>query len=356
MNIRRYSNMTILFFLAVLIVFSIQGAFYGAERAQFFFNSLPMVIFWSVLLAFFVIGFFIYLSLRKRLGLLLIHAGCVLVLIGGMYGSEKAHQLSGRLFQKETLTKGSMSLQEGQSSSHVAIEQAEQTRHLPFTIRLEEAFIEYYDEPFIRLSFSGQTYIDLPLEVGKLIEISERGTVQVVRAYRNFKMKQVDGSMIPYDATEPGYNPAYELMFIHKDGTTESFFVFEQFPMHSMPDRSYHAEYIAPRMTKDYKSHLQVIENGKVIKEKMIEVNKPLYYGGYHFYQNTFGYTNSGPVSGILVSSARGVWVVFLGYAMIFFGLIIQLWPKLLRKNRYPERSEEVAMNHAEAHSTGEVK
>lgn len=355
MKIRRYSNIAVLFFLAALVVCSIQGAFHGAKRAQIFFNSLPMGIFWSVLLIFFVAGFFIYVSLRKRIGLLLIHAGCILVLVGGMYGSEKAHQLSGRFSKKDVFIKGSMLLQEGQSSSHVSIEQTEATCHLPFTIRLEEAFIEYYDAPFIRLSFSGQTYIDLPLEVGKVIEISERGTVQVVRAYQNFKMKQVDGSMTPYDATEPGYNPAYELMFTHKDGTTESFFVFEQFPMHPMPDRSYHAEYMAPRMVKDYKSLLQVLDDGKLIKEKMIEVNKPLYYRGYHFYQNTFGYTNSGPLSGILVVSARGVWVVFVGYAIIFIGLIKQLWPKLLLKLPDTEQSEEVA-NHTKTNSTGEIR
>jgi cytochrome c biogenesis protein ResB len=99
--------------------------------------------------------------------------------------------------------------------------------------------------------------------------------------------------------------------------------------MHAMGERSFHAEYIKPRMVKDYKSVLQVTEEGRLMKEATIEVNKPLYYSGYHFYQNTFAFDNSGPVSGIQVVSARGVWLVFIGYALILIGIVMQFGSKL---------------------------
>ncbi|RMG06113.1 MAG: cytochrome c biogenesis protein ResB, partial [Nitrospirae bacterium] len=42
-------------------------------------------------------------------------------------------------------------------------------------------------------------------------------------------------------------------------------------------------------MPKDYKSWLTVIDNGKEVVKKMIEVNEPLRYKGYTFYQSSYG-------------------------------------------------------------------
>lgn len=323
----------IFLFLTALTVFSVYGAFVGAGRAQTFFNSIPMVVFWLALLVFLVTGFFVFASLSRRLELMLIHAGCVLVLAGGMVGSAKGHALMNWLFQRHSFTRGNILLHQGQSSNQVILETGSGVAELPFAVRLKEAFIEYYGKPVIRFSFGDGGSFDIPAEVGKGIEFSDgRGSVQVVEAYRNFKMKHVDGRMTPYESTEPGSNPAYELRFTPDGKPPEAFFVFERFGMHAMSGRSYHAEYVAPYRVKDYKSTLQVIDQGELIRETTIEVNKPLYYGGYHFYQSTFAYDSSGPVSGISVSSARGVWVVFCGYGMIFIGLVLQFWPKILKR------------------------
>ncbi len=42
-------------------------------------------------------------------------------------------------------------------------------------------------------------------------------------------------------------------------------------------------------MPKDYKSWLTVIDNGREVVKKMIEVNEPLRYKGYTFYQSSYG-------------------------------------------------------------------
>ncbi len=263
---------------------------------------------------------------------MMIHAGCVLVLAGGMIGSQRGHALLGRLFQKDSFVRGTMSLHQGQSSNRVVLDTDTGVGELPFTIGLKEAFIEYYDRPVIRFYFGDGGHFDIPAEVGEVIELPDgQGTIQVTGAYRNCKMKQVDGRMMPYESTEPGSNPAYELVLVPDGKPQETFFVFERLGMHAMPGRNYRAEYAAPRMVKDYKSTLLVIDKGEVVREMTIEVNKPLYYGGYHFYQSTFAYDASGPVSGILVSSARGVWAVFIGYAVIFIGLVFRFWPKILK-------------------------
>ena len=122
MKIRQYVSLMILLLLAIFTVLSIYGAFLGAQRAKVFFNSVPMTGFWCFLFLLFVTGFFVYPSLRRRFALMAIHAGCVLVLAGGMVGSAKGHILLDRLLRMHSLTRGSMLLHQGQSSNQVALE------------------------------------------------------------------------------------------------------------------------------------------------------------------------------------------------------------------------------------------
>ena len=253
------------------------------------------------------------------------------MLAGGMYGSEKGHVLMNRFFQKQLFTRGAITLHEGQISDQVILGVETDTDDLPFSICLKEAYIEYYDEPKIVFYLRDEKYYSIPVKVGEVFALpDDQGTIGINAAYRNFKMKEQNGRMKPYDSPEAGFNPAYELTYTPKDQPSQPFFVFERFGMHAMPGQTFKAEFAAPRMIRDYKSTLQVVENENVVKEMTIEVNKPLYYGGYHFYQNTFGYDHLGPVSGIMVTSARGVWMVFAGYGLIFFGLILHFGSKLL--------------------------
>lgn len=207
--------------LAILADFSMLGAFAGAERARLFFNSMPLVIFWCVLLLLFLAGFVVFPSLRKRKMLLLIHAGLVLVLAGGMYGSALSHSLLNRFTGASQVTRAFMFLREGHTSN-VAFLENEQPVELPFAVCLKDASVEYYDQ--------------------------------------------------------------------------------------------------SP-MVKDYRSVLEIFDNGTAVRTAEIEVNKPLYYKGYHLYQNTFAFEGTSPVSGLMVVSARGVRLVFAGYAMILLGL-----------------------------------
>lgn len=47
--------------------------------------------------------------------------------------------------------------------------------------------------------------------------------------------------------------------------------------------------YEGTQQPKDYKSHIQIIDDGKMVSEKMIEVNDPLAYGGFMIYQASYG-------------------------------------------------------------------
>jgi len=207
--------------LALLADFSVLGAFAGTDRAKLFFNSIPLAVFWGVLLLLLAFGFYVFPSLRRRRMLLLIHAGLVLVLAGGLYGSALSHTLLNRWTGGIKVPRAWMSLRQGHTSN-VAFLENKHPVELPFAVYLKEASVEYYD-----------------------------------------------GSA----------------------------------------------------MVKDYVSVLEIIDRGTTVKSAPIEVNKPLYYRGYHIYQDTFGFDGSAPVSGLMVVSARGLWLVFAGYAMIFIGV-----------------------------------
>jgi len=118
-----------LFLILVLFVFSVAGAFVGAQRAQRFFNSLPLSFFWILLAAVLVGGFAIFPRLVRVRTLLLVHAGCVLILLGGMAGSEAGHKLQKALFGIDKIKSGQMVIYEGYSENRLVVATGEQTEN-----------------------------------------------------------------------------------------------------------------------------------------------------------------------------------------------------------------------------------
>ncbi len=226
--------------LSQLTVLSVIGAFAGAERSKLFFNSPQMAVFWGLLFLLLLGGFFFWPVLRRQKMLLLIHTGIVLILAGGILGSERAHAFFNRRSTTPRLVRALMPLREGQTSKTVFPEGGHPIE-LPFEVRLAKAAVEYY-------------------------------------------------------------------------------------PSSPMP--------------KDYFSDLEIIKDGAIVKTAHIEVNTPLYYEGYHFYQNTFTVEDSVPVSGLLVVSSRGVGTVFTGYALAAAGLFGHFLPVVFRKKSSREVPE----------------
>ena len=213
--------------IAFLAVMSVNGAFLGAERAKMFFNSLPMAVFWCVLLIIMAASLFLYPRLRNQPALFLIHLGCCFVLAGGVWGSDWC---VGR-FGQVLLSKGYMLLQEGHASQMLFNEAMNGHEKLPFSVRLVKTWLTFYEDA----------------------------------------------------------DPAL-------DG-----------------------------MIKDYYSTVQILKDDTVVAEATIEMNKPLYYGGYHFY-----YTDpKGSFDALMVTSDRGRRLVFIGYAMIFAALAWYCWGRV---------------------------
>ncbi len=170
---------------------------------------------------------------------MLIHIGCILALVGAMLGSDAGHRFQQKLPGTNKIHKGRMLLYQGQESNEVETEKDGEIKELPFSIRLKEFRVDYYE-----------------------------------------------------------------------------------------PQRA---------VVRDYISSLAVIKNGKTVAEKNVEVNHPLHYGGYYFYQHSYD-AQEGQYSVLMVVSDTGLGFVYAGYVMLCVGVIWQFWLRdIFRKKGVPD-------------------
>lgn len=226
----------ILMWLALLLILaliglSIYGAFIGAEHAAELFNSVPLQMFWFLLTVTFIAATILFPSLIKRPSLLLIHLGCIGILVGSICASETGHRMQQQLFGKYKMRSGRMLIYEGHKINKVMMSDYEGVFELPFELGLDDFRIEYYDSP----GNSG------------------------------------------------------------------------------------------PLMPKDFFSDLSVIKDGKVVLKKTIEVNHPLHYGGYCFYQYSYDDV-AGKYTVLNVVSDNGLFILFGGFILLAAGLFGRCW------------------------------
>ncbi len=321
---RRAVMWTGLALIILLILLSIYGAFVGADRARSFFNSLPLAFFWVILTLLFIVAFAVSRRLVRTPGLLLIHLGCVLVLAGSIWGSDAGHKLQKKLFGIDKIPTGRMVIFEGQSNSYVRLGSGKQTRELPFSIKLKDFRMEYYKPGYLHIQAQQGRSWTIPVEIGTEVLLGpEFGSVTVQRAFENFKIKIGPDRTIPYDDPGTGSNPALQVQIKHPDDTVTTRFVFVRFPSHRHPRDKFLLHY--RRTVSDYISDLQVIENNKIVAEKSIQVNHPLHFGSYHFYQHSYD-TKGGRYTVLMVVSDTGLALVYAGFLLLIIGVFWHLW------------------------------
>lgn len=72
---------------------------------------------------------------------------------------------------------------------------------------------------------------------------------------------------------------------------------------------------------KAFKSYVSILQNGEVVQKGIIEVNKPLTYGGYTFYQSTYD-DEAHMWTGLEVVSDPGVPLVYAGFVLLSIGMV----------------------------------
>jgi cytochrome c biogenesis protein ResB len=212
--------------LVVLSTFLfVYGAFLGSYEAKSFFNSPVLSAYWLVLMALLTAGFATFRRLIRAPGLLLIHAGCILILAGALQGSNAGLKIHNRLFGTDKIQTGGMVIFEGDVENRILLESSGLIKELPFYIKLKDFRIEYYK----------------------------------------------------------------------------------------------------PESVRDYISDVQVVKDGNVVAEKTIEVNHPLHFGGYHFYQSSYD-ADAHRYTVLSVVSDTGLGLVYVGYMMLVTGVFWHFW------------------------------
>jgi hypothetical protein len=308
----------------LLTVLSIYGAFIGADRAQAFFNSLPLVVYWFTAVALLAAGIASFRRLLRVPSLLLMHAGCIVVLLGAMWGSEPGHALQKQLFGIDKIPQARMGMYEQMQENRVQVEDSNSIRDLPFFIRLNDFRLEYY-EPGHLLVYSrdGRNW-RLPAVAGQTLSLGEDlGTVAIRRVFRNFKMDIEGDKPVAYDPPG-GSNPALEVAVERPGAASGRRYVFEQRFAHTDSNDPIILDYC--RDVKDYVSELEVIDSNQVVTAKNVEVNHPLHYGGYHFCQHKWGRDQFGEYTVLLVVSDSGLNVVYGGFTLLIAGVFWHFW------------------------------
>jgi hypothetical protein len=325
MNIfRRIVLWAALSLILLLILLSIYGAFLGAERAKDFFNTLPLAVYWIALTALLIVGTIIFRRLVHVPALLLIHAGCILILAGSIWGSQAGHKLQKRLFGIDKIPTGRMVIYEGEQENRVVLNDANQVAELPFYVRLGDFRTEYYQPDYLLIQTRQGKLRKIPVQIGKEIPLGEDlDTVKIVRGFESFKIRVENGKSVPYDDANSPPNPALQVEIKSPDGQAVTRYVFERFPSHVHREDNLYLRY--QRIISDYISDLQIIKNSEVVAKKSIEVNHPLHFGGYHFYQHSYD-ADAGQYTVLMVVSDTGLNLVYAGYAMLCAGAFWHFW------------------------------
>jgi len=309
----------------LLTLLSIYGAFLGADRAQAFFNSLPLAVYWFALAGLLIVGLAVFRRLLQIPSLLLTHLGCILILLGGMWGSKAGHVMQKQLFGIDKVVRGQLRLKIGDQTpmSRVVVEDSNSVRELPFAVRLKDFRLEYYEPGEIIIKTPAGQIRRFPAKPGAQISLGELGNVTVQQSFGNFKLRVEDGKQVPYDAPG-GSNPAVQVLVERPDGTAMAGYIFENFapvfPAAVGFDPTYR------RTIKDYISEVEVVADGKMVAAKAVEVNHPLHHDGYHLYQHALDEDAAGQYTILQVVSDSGLNVVYGGYVMLIAGVFWHFW------------------------------
>jgi|TARA_Y100000031_G_scaffold150211_1_gene189202 hypothetical protein len=260
-TLHRFEMWAALVMIILLAGLSVIGAFWGTQRATEFFNSFPLSIFWLALTGLLLVGLVTTRSLKDRPGLLLIHLGCVFILVGAMWSSTAGHRVQKKLFGIDKVPFGIMIIYEGAAENRIVVEDGGVAAELPFRILLRDFRIEYYGD-----DSSGPA----KMNGGKPGEIAD----------------------------DTGREP---------DSVS---------------------------IIRDYFSDLMLFEEEKLVAQQVVEVNHPLHYGGYHFYQESYDHENE-QYTILSVASDSGLNLVYTGYLMLSLGVVWLFWlrPILKRQN-----------------------
>lgn len=331
---------------------SIFGAFLGAELGKSLFNSWPLAVFWFALAVTFAAGFIAFAKLRRFPGLLGMHLGMLLVILGFMANSEAGHRFAARWRGGVAKTTWSyLRLEEGQTSSTLRDQTLRrEVGSLPFEVRLDRFEIEHYplpaDPPPLLYGvlapepgtphFSWKT-VSLPWKPGRPAKL---GDTPVTFRVLEFNHAAEDAPLsVTVELSAAGKTHRHELVCPPGEPFTRVA-LHPMFPglagMHG--SASLLLARPAPPV-RTYRSRIAITRDGREEAAEVL-VNRPVHVAGYHLYQQSWG-SEPEIYTVLLVVSDSGVWFVYAGFILLGIGSVWQFWVRPLLRN--PAEEEAVA-------------
>lgn len=239
---------------------------------------------------------------------LLIHAGLVLVILGGF---------ATRFLRFEA----QLPLRAGAESDRVYAGNA--VYQLPFSVKLESFRLDYYGEPYGVLTVMGEGGgRDFPVTEGSEISLPEHGarikTLKLARDFGLTEKKEVR------DKSPYWHNPAAQLE-ISLEGKKKKLWFFANFPGMHRSELPFHLFYrLENAHIKNFTSAVLVRPAGAEAFSAEISVNKPLRTLGYTIYQSSYDPAEASYTL-LTVTRDRGLWAVYAGFAALLCGIFLWL-------------------------------
>ncbi|MFQ5686039.1 MAG: cytochrome c biogenesis protein ResB [Candidatus Scalindua sp.] len=199
-------------------------------------------------------------------------------------------------------------------------------------------------------------------EIGKSYDIDETG--QQLRIVKYFPSYSTKSEVVRKSDNHQNRNHASgdhvgtPAIFLEIEGPRGkvAYWMLANNPAKWYPDKNFALLYEQTGMVvKDYKSILRVVDSGKNVMTKTIEVNDPMKYKGYVFYQSSYD-PEGGKYTGLQVTRNPGLVVVYSGFILLCVGVVFIFYvkPFLRRKLKKGQKVEdyysddEIAAEHIE--------
>ncbi len=319
-----------------LFCMSIYGAFIGPYEAAVFFNSIPVIAYWCTLLIVLFAAFARSRKVTRSIDLPLIYLACIIILFGLFSGSVRGHNLINRLLGRDKFRSAEITIGVGQNQNEVLIRKDNpppqlptfHTQQLPFAIRLRNFRIEFYKSGRLLVWTPEKQKWQLAAWPGYEYPLDPNtGSIKILNVYKNLRTKYESGKTLAYDSNEPGSNPAVWIRYNPVKGPPVRKFIFSKFPNPVFETDDIYVDYIPD--IKDIYSDILIIKDDEIVAKETIEVNKPLHFGGYHFYQYDYDAINQKFTSLAMVSDT-GLYIVYCGFILLCIGIFWRLWFKEL--------------------------
>ncbi|GEM_PF-2439025 len=209
-------------------------------------------------------------------------------------------------------------------------------RPLGFTLRLEDFRIERYEDTVKQL-----VVFERPDGTRLKADADQEGLLDLGKGFRARILRVLPDAWVDdegrlHNRSDQPENPAVEVEIAWKGGK-ETRVAFSRFPeFHGSKKKSGVKVFFMSGggMPKAYISEVEILEEGVPVQSGRIEVNDPLRYGGYLFYQSDYEMGSGPPRSVFQVVKDPACEVAYAGFILLMLGAVGAFYVRPLRAAR----------------------